>query len=103
MGLDEVAEAYATLSDSYAKAGLPLPLNTGGKDQFKRELDCQVIQTLHLYRQENGLLPYDSIRAPFQEADPLYAGAGFRIHNHIQLAIINTECIKGYFRPIMSA
>jgi len=101
-GLDEVAEAYATLRDSYAKAGLPLPLNTGGKDQFKRELDCQVIQTLHLYREDKGLLPYDSVRAPFQEAAPLYEGAGFRIRNHIQLAIINTDCIKGYFRPITS-
>lgn len=103
MGLDEVAEAYATLRDSYAKAGLPLPLNTGGTDQFKRELDCQVIQTLHLYREDKGLPPYDSVRAPFQEADPLYEGAGFRIRNHIQLAIINTDCIKGYFRPITSA
>lgn len=103
MGLDEVAEAYATLRDSYAQAGLPLPQNTGGKDQFKRELDCQVIQTLHLYRQDNGLPPYDSVRAPFQEDDPLYAGASFRIRNHIQLAIINTDCIRGYFRPIMSA
>lgn len=103
MGLDEVAEAYATLRDSYAKAGLPLPINTGGADQFKRELDCQVIQTLHLYRLDNGLPPYDSVRAPFQEADLLYEGAGFRIRNHIQLTIINTDCIKGYFRPIMSA
>jgi len=103
MGLDEVAESYSTLRDSYAKAGLPLPQNTGGKDQFKRELDCQVIQTLHLYRQDKGLPPYDSVRALFQEDDPLYEGASFRIRNHIQLAIINTDCIKGYFRPIMSA
>lgn len=102
-GLDEVAEAYATLRDSYAKAGLPLPLNAGGSDNFKRELDCQVIQALHLYRKENGLPDYDSVRAPFQESDPLYEGAGFRIRNHIQLAIINTDCIKGYFRPIIAA
>ena len=102
MGLDEVTKAYATLSDTYTKAGLALPSNMGGKDQFKRELDCQVIQTLHLYRQENGLQPYDSVRAAFQESDPLYPGAGFRIHNHIQLAIINADCIKGYFRPILS-
>ncbi len=103
MGLDEVAEAYATLRDAYAQAGLPLPLNTGGTDKFKRELDCQVIQALHQYRQDNGLPLYDSVRAPFQEDDPLYEGAGFRIRNHIQIAIINTDCIKGYFRPIMSA
>lgn len=103
MGLDEVAEAYATLHDSYAKAEKNLPLNAGGKNQFKRELDCQVIQALHLYRKDNDLPPYDSVRAPFPEDDPLYEGASFRIRNHIQLAIINTDCIRGYFRPIISA
>lgn len=103
MGLDEVAEAYAMLHDSYAKAGKTLPLNTGGKDKFKRELDCQVIQALHLYRKDHKLPPYDSVRAPFPEDDPLYEGSGFRIRNHIQLAIITTDCIKGYFRPIISA
>lgn len=103
MGLDEVAEAYTTLRDFYAKSTKPLPPNTGGKDQFKRELDCQVIQALHLYREDRGLPPYDSVRAPFPEDEPLYEGAGFRKRNHIQLAIINTDCIKGYFRPIISA
>lgn len=102
MGLDEVEEAYATLCDTYAKAKLKLPINTGGRDQFKRELDCQVIQALHLYRKDKELPPYDSVRAPFPEAAPLYEGASFRSRNHIQLAIINTDCIRGYFRPIMS-
>ncbi len=102
MGLDEVTEAFATLRDSYAKANKTMPTNTGGKNQFKRELDCQVIQTLHLYRKDNLLPPYDSVRAPFPEDDSLYDGAGFRIRNHIQLAIININCIKGYFRPITS-
>ena len=100
MGLDEVAEAYATLRDSYSKSGLDLPANTGGKDRFKRELDCQVIQALHLYRSDNGLPPYDSVRAPFPEDEPLYEGAGFRMRNHIQIAVINIDCIKGYFHPI---
>ena len=102
MGLEEIAEAYATLRDSYAQAKLELPLNSGGKDQFKRELDCQVIQALHLYREDKGLPRYNSVRAPFPEAAPLYEGSGFRSRNHIQLAIIDTDCIKGYFRPILS-
>lgn len=102
MGLDEVAQAYATLRDSYTKAGKTLPQNTGGKDQVKRELDCQVIEALHLYRKDKKLPRYDSVRALFPEDGPLYEGAGFRTRNHIQLAIINTDCIKGYFRPIKS-
>ena len=102
-GLDEIAQAHATLVESYAASVQPVPANTGGKDRFKRELDCQVIQALHLYRKENGLAPYDSVRAPFPEDEPLYEGAGFRKRNHIQIAVINPECIKGYFRPILGA
>jgi len=99
-GLDEVAQAYTTLRDSYSVMGLPLPGNSGGTDRFKRELDCQVIQTLHLYRKDQGLPPYDSVRAPFPEDLPLYDGAGFRLRNHIQIAVISADCIKGYFRPL---
>ncbi|MDA8254060.1 MAG: hypothetical protein M0Z99_00200 [Betaproteobacteria bacterium] len=99
-GLDEITQAHATLVESYAASGQTPPSNTGGKDRFKRELDCQVIQALHLYRQEKGLAPYDSVRAPFPEDEPLYEGAGFRKRNHIQIAVINPECIRGYFRPI---
>jgi len=102
MGLDEVSEAHNILRDSYAKLGKAVPLNKGGEDQFKRELDCQVIQTLHLYRKDKKLPAYDSVRAPFPEDKPLYEGAGFRKRNHIQIAIINTDCIKGYFHPIKS-
>ncbi len=99
-GLDEVRESYATLRDIYAAVDLILPANAGGKDKFKRELDCQVIEALHLYREDKGLPKYDSVRAPFPEDEPLYAGAGFRQRNHIQIAVINTDCIKGYFHPI---
>jgi hypothetical protein len=101
IGLDEVKEAYSTVRDAYAAADLVLPANTGGKDHFKRELDCQVIQALHLYRKDKGLPSYDTIRAPFLEDEELYEGAGFRQRNHIQIAVIDTNCIKGYFHPIL--
>jgi len=101
--LDEVAKAYETLRDSYAAAGEKLPLNTGGRDKGKRELDCQVIQALHDYRKEKGLEAYDSVRAPFPEDAELFEGAGFKKNNHIQIAIINPSCIKGYFHPLIPA
>ena len=45
-----------------------------------------------------------AIRAAFPEDEPLYAEAGFRAKNHIQLCILNeTNCIKGYFRPLSAA
>lgn len=102
-GLEEVAEAHRTLLDMYAKAGFVLSRNTGGPDKLNRELDCQVIQALHDYRAQRNLAPYDSVRSPFPEAKELYEGAGFRAQNHIQIAIINPACIKGYFRPLHAA
>lgn len=102
-GLDEVARAHETLCATYAKAEQDLPQNNGGEDKFMRELDCQVIQTLHQYRKDNGLPAYDSVRAPFPEGLPLYEGAGFRLNNHIQIAVANIACIKGYFRPMRAS
>lgn len=100
-GLEEVKQAHDMLREACEKAGIELPKNVGGPDKLKRELDCAVIQALHQYRKDNGLLPYDSVRAPFPEAESLYDNAGFRAKNHIQVCVINTtRCIKGYFKPI---
>ena len=72
-----------------------------GKDRVLRDLDCAVIETLHQMRKDQGLPPYNSIRATFPEDDPLYSDAGFRAKNHIQLCVLDEgQCIKGYFRPL---
>lgn len=100
-GLEEVKQAYEMLRETCEKAGTAIAVNVGGKDRLKRELDCAVIQALHQYRSEQGLAPYDAVRAPFPEAEDLYNNAGFRAKNHIQICVINTaRCIKGYFKPI---
>lgn len=86
------------------EAGLPMVSNRMGKDRVLRDLDCAVIETLHQMREDQQLAPYDSIRSAFPEDEPLYAEAGFRAKNHIQLCILNeTNCIKGYFRPLSAA
>jgi hypothetical protein len=100
-GLEEVESAFITLRDTYKLSGFALPKNTAGPDKIKRELDCAVIQALHLQRSERNLDPYDSVRAPFPEDKPLFDDSGFRKRNHIQICIIKPEkCIKGYFKPI---
>ncbi|WP_246600218.1 hypothetical protein [Candidimonas humi] len=65
-----------------------------------RALDCAVMNTLHAYRDSRKEPAYDSVRGPFLEGNPIYPVAGFRSENHIQLCVLNTECIKGYFRPL---
>ena len=99
-GLEEVAAAHQLLIEVYARSGIVPPVNAGGKDKFKRELDCQVIQALHRYRHEKAQVPYDSVRSPFPEDETLYPGAGFRRKTHIQISVINPDCIKAYFHPI---
>lgn len=102
-GLNEVKEAYALLKAAYTKAGKDLPKNDGGLGNPRRELDCQVIQALHIIRSKNGLPAYDSIRSFFPEDQDLYDNAGFRAKNHIQICVCNVaQGIKGYFVPIDS-
>jgi len=40
-----------------------------------------------------------SVRGVFFEGKDIYKNAGFKEKNHIQIAIKNPNCIKGYFIP----
>lgn len=102
--LAELAEAYEVLQATHTQASEPLPRNVG-ENLGARFLDRAVVQTLHTYRAAldgvaGGFPAYDSVRAAFPEGDELYTGAGFRAKNHVQIAICNPRCIRGYFRPI---
>ncbi len=102
--LQQLKLPYETLKKTLFLAGLDMPVNVDpvrvkSKDRILRKLDCAVISTLHKLRQNAGLPPYDSVRGVFWEGDELYPGAGFREKNHIQIAIINPNCIKGFFLP----
>ncbi|HZU36516.1 MAG TPA: hypothetical protein VFA18_11435 [Gemmataceae bacterium] len=46
---------------------------------------------------------YDTVRAAFLEGEPVYPGAGFSRENHIQIAVRNSACILGVFRPNLGA
>lgn len=95
--LDFLRVAYDEMVMALKEQGKALPSNAPFRsndfDFKKRELDCAVIR----YAVE--LLEFDSVRSVFWEGEALYPGSGFRTHNHIQLAIINPNCIKGFFLP----
>lgn len=59
-----------------------------------------VIQQIHQYNLETGNASYDSVRGVFTEGREIYPGAGIVEKTHIQLCIINPNCIKGYFAPL---
>ena len=68
-----------------------------GKDRVLRYLDCAVIEYTHRFLKEKKEQPFDSVRSAFIEGDPIYPNAGFHEKTHIQICIINPNCIKGFF------
>jgi hypothetical protein len=84
--------------------GSDIPENVGSTpDRLGRFRDRAVIEFMHTLRAQGGLPAYDTVRAAFPEGDRLYDGAGFTARSHIQIAVRNPACIKGYFKPIPTA
>lgn len=84
--------------------GKPLPKNKNIKDNtdlLYRELDCAVIERIHQFNREKGRISYDSVRGTFLEGKPVYPESGIMEKTHTQLCIINPNCIKGYFSPLI--
>lgn len=106
--MSKVALAYEATKQTAKLQGKPLPKNVGNTpDKAGRRLDCLVMNSLHTLRRRalqndptGPHLPFDSIRGPFLEGKPIYAGAGFRTHSHIQICVRDVACIKGYFKPL---
>ncbi len=94
----ELQAAYSFIKEIFDLAGRQLPENLGGADRLKRNRDKVVIHHLHQLRHSANLPAYDSVRAAFIEGDEVYPGATFRRKNHIQIAVRQERCIKGYFR-----
>lgn len=82
--------------DELTSLGIDLPENTG-RDFYRRNLDCFLINALVAQEKSQGI-EYDSVRGVFFEGNELYKNAGFREKNHIQISVINPNCIKGYFK-----
>lgn len=100
--LSLLKDAHGLLTASYTALGKDMPANKKGrsdKDLLLRELDCAVIETLHQFRKQQKMQPFDSVRGVFWEGDDLYENAGFREKDHIQICIRNPNCVKGYFLP----
>ncbi len=74
------------------------PIDKQG-DLLIRNLDCSVIETVHQINRDLSRHEFDTVRGVFFEGNDLYPNAGFKEKNHIQIAVRNPNCIKGYFIP----
>jgi len=99
--LKELQQAHGAIKKLFDDFGLPMPSN--GKTQRLRNLDREVIEYMHKLREnvDGGLNPppYQTVRSGFVEGDPLYDGTMICEKNHIQIAVRDRSCIKGYFLP----
>jgi hypothetical protein len=93
---------YPMCEYNFQTTGMTMPENEPVRksgDLILRRLDCAVIESLHMFYEEKGLQPFDSVRGVFWEGNDLYPGAGMKEKNHIQICIRNIDCVKGFFIP----
>jgi hypothetical protein len=92
-----LAASYPEFEESFTAKGRPLPVNKG-KDNKLRELDCAVINDC-LMRMARRDIPFDTVRGAFLEGPPVFPGTTMSVETHIQIAVLNVDCILGVFRP----
>lgn len=100
--LEELKVAFQTLEKSNKTYNVKMPKNIPLRqngDLLKRFLDCAVVETAIQINKNITSREYDSVRGVFFEGNELYENAGFKDKNHIQIALRNPNCIKGYFAP----
>jgi hypothetical protein len=99
--LDALKISHEYLCQSSKAHNLVLPKNivSPSGELLQRYLDCAVIEAAHELNEILKEPDYDSVRGVFFEGDDLYENAGFKEKNHIQIAIRNQDCIKGFFIP----
>ena len=90
-----LSQAYNDLQKIYNQLDKKVPVNKGDK----RELDCAIFKLIHQSNVDNKRKQYDSIRSAFSEGLEVYPTANFTSKGHIQICVINSDCIKGYFLP----
>lgn len=98
----ELKNAYNLLVDDFKASNSNLPQNInikGNSDVLIRSLDCAVIQYLHKINNNAKLGSYDSIRGVFIEGEEIYPTSGIKTKTHIQICVVNPNCVRGYFDP----
>ncbi|MET0265625.1 MAG: hypothetical protein ABW202_08425 [Duganella sp.] len=111
-GLGYLQTAYKALFAARGGEGF-MPKNGEGRELWKRNLDCAVINMVHELRSltQSGkwlhesshsgkFMPYDTVRGAFWEGGPLYPGARIEKKSHVQICVRNPNSILGYFRPL---
>lgn len=87
-----LSEGYNTYTRSIVEA---LPANTGPLHR----LDCDVINSVIPLLEAAREQRIHTVRGSFHEGPPAFPGSEIRTKSHIQIAVRDSACILGYFRP----
>ncbi len=87
--------AYNGLEKLIHEAGKKMPQNKGNN----RALDCAVIQYIHQSNKLAGTPAFDTVRCAFPEGGEVYPGSAITARLHIQICVLNSDHIKGFFLP----
>ncbi len=119
-GINHFLSGYQSLNAAYEKNGKEIPENRAASeddsDVILRELDREVFNMIHAQRdiqqkrwleaqfsgKPTDLLPtppFQAVRAAFSQGKPVARSSAFSAHSHVQIALRDSSCIKGWFLP----
>lgn len=102
LGLREFEAALPTTIDGISASGASIPRNTAANgddaDVLLRRLDNAVFRFIHETREsDSGAIHYQMVRGAFRQGPSLAENSGFHRDSHIQLALRDPSCIRGWF------
>ena len=96
--LGDLREAQAMLNRP-----MPMPMNEAAalddETVLLRRLDCAVFNMGHLIRERQGRPAFQAVRAAFYQGRPVTDTSEFRTGTHLQIALRDPGCVKGWFLP----
>jgi hypothetical protein len=94
-------ESYRGTVELYQRQGWELPKNSGRDEDLKlRKLDRLIIDRLTRATDHEGGVHYQTVRCPFEEGGPAYAGAKIKTQSHIQITVRDRSCFAGRIYPV---
>lgn len=85
---------------SSMRSPLNLPASAGDEEILLRALDRSVFQFIHATcRSRHGHEGYQAVRGAFRQGPEVAPNSGFHRDSHIQIALRDLSCVRGWFLP----
>jgi hypothetical protein len=96
-------DLYPLFCEHLGSLKQPVPQNTGfegdQRDLVLRFLDCAMLDWSIPVIERELRVRIQTVRCVFVEGEAAFRGSGIREKSHVQIAVRDSSCILGYFRP----